>query len=73
MPATKKRIKCSPKRKRQSLPIMKLARACGPPCQSHSAPVQKITIFRVTSGALGYTMQVEEDERFLMSRDEFGE
>ena len=39
-------------------------------CQSHSAPVQKITIIPRTSGALGYTMQVEEDERFLMSRDE---
>ena len=38
--------------------------------QSHSAPVHKITIIPRTSGALGYTMQVEEDERFLMSREE---
>lgn len=39
-------------------------------CQSHSAPVHKITIIPRTSGALGYTMQVEEDERFLMSKEE---
>ena len=38
--------------------------------QTHSAPVQKITIIPRTSGALGYTMQVEEDQRFLMSREE---
>jgi len=39
-------------------------------CQSNSAPVQKITIVPRTSGALGYTMQVEEDERVLMSGEE---
>lgn len=38
--------------------------------QTHSAPVHKITIIPRTSGALGYTMQVEEDQRFLMSRDD---
>lgn len=38
--------------------------------QSHSAPVHKITIIPRTSGALGYTMQVEEQEHFLMSKDE---
>ncbi len=38
--------------------------------QSHSAPVTKITIVPRTSGALGYTMQVEEGERMLMSRRE---
>ncbi|CDD38950.1 aTP-dependent zinc metalloprotease FtsH 3 [Clostridium sp. CAG:299] len=38
--------------------------------QSHSAPVHKITIIPRTSGALGYTMQIEEDQRFLTSRDE---
>ncbi|MGM9944643.1 MAG: ATP-dependent zinc metalloprotease FtsH [Lysinibacillus sp.] len=37
--------------------------------QSDSAPVQKITIIPRTSGALGYTMQVEEEERFLMSKE----
>lgn len=39
-------------------------------CQSHSAPVHKITIIPRTSGALGYTMQVEAGERFLMSKTE---
>ena len=38
--------------------------------QSQSAPVQKITIIPRTSGALGYTMQVEEDEHFLMTKTE---
>ena len=38
--------------------------------QSHSAPVQKITIVPRTSGALGYTMQVEEGEHNLMSKEE---
>ena len=39
-------------------------------CQSNSAPVHKITIIPRTTGALGYTMQVEEGERFLMSKEE---
>ncbi len=39
-------------------------------CQSQSAPVHKITIVPRTSGALGYTMQVETKERFLMSKEE---
>ena len=38
--------------------------------QKNSAPVHKITIIPRTSGALGYTMQVEEDEKFLMNKDE---
>lgn len=38
--------------------------------QSQSAPVQKITIIPRTSGALGYTMQVEEDEHFLLTKTE---
>lgn len=38
--------------------------------QTDSAPVHKITIIPRTSGALGYTMQVEEDERVLMSKEE---
>lgn len=38
--------------------------------QSHSAPVQKITIIPRTSGALGYTMQVEEGDKYLMTRQE---
>ena len=38
--------------------------------QTHSAPVQKITIVPRTSGALGYTMQVEEGNHYLMTQDE---
>ncbi|HJD04800.1 MAG TPA: AAA family ATPase, partial [Candidatus Mediterraneibacter caccogallinarum] len=38
--------------------------------QSNSAPVQKITIVPRTSGALGYTMQVDEGNHYLMSREE---
>ena len=38
--------------------------------QSHSAPVQKITIIPRTSGALGYTMQVEQGNHYLMTREE---
>ena len=38
--------------------------------QSHSAPVQKITIVPRTSGALGYTMQVEEGNHYLMTQEE---
>ena len=38
--------------------------------QSHSAPVQKITIVPRTSGALGYTMQVDEGNHYLMSQEE---
>lgn len=37
--------------------------------QNNSAPVQKITIIPRTSGALGYTMQVDEGEKFLYSKD----
>ena len=38
--------------------------------QSHSAPVQKITIIPRTSGALGYTMQVEDGNHYLVTREE---
>ena len=38
--------------------------------QTHSAPVQKITIIPRTSGALGYTMQVEEGNHYLMNKEE---
>lgn len=37
---------------------------------SHSAPVQKITIIPRTSGALGYTMQVEQGDKYLMTKEE---
>ena len=38
--------------------------------QTHTAPVQKITIIPRTSGALGYTLQVEEDDRYLLTKQE---
>lgn len=38
--------------------------------QTHSAPVTKITIIPRTSGALGYTMQVDEEEKYLMSKED---
>ena len=38
--------------------------------QSHSAPVQKITIIPRTSGALGYTMQVDQDDKYLLTKQE---
>ena len=38
--------------------------------QNHSAPVQKITIIPRTSGALGYTMQVETGDKYLMTKEE---
>ena len=38
--------------------------------QSHSAPVQKITIIPRTSGALGYTMQVEQADKYILTREE---
>ncbi|MBQ8160693.1 MAG: ATP-dependent zinc metalloprotease FtsH [Clostridia bacterium] len=41
--------------------------------QSHSAPVHKITIVPRTSGALGFTMQVDEDEKHLMAKEEIFE
>lgn len=38
--------------------------------QSHSAPVQKITIIPRTSGALGYTMQVDQQDKYILSKEE---
>ena len=38
--------------------------------QTHSAPVQKITIIPRTSGALGYTMQVEQGDKYLLTKKE---
>ena len=38
--------------------------------QKHTQPVSKITIVPHTSGALGYTMQMPEEEKYLNSRDE---
>ena len=47
-----------------------IGHALGAPKQTHSAPVQKITIIPRTSGALGYTMQVDEGNHYLMNKEE---
>ena len=47
-----------------------IGHALGAALQTHSAPVQKITIIPRTSGALGYTMQVEEGNHYLMTKEE---
>ena len=56
--------------KSRLLPIMKSAMRLVAAMQTHSAPVQKITIIPRTSGALGYTMQVEQNDKYLMSKEE---
>ncbi len=58
------------KKERQIVAYHEIGHALVAACQSQSAPVHKITIIPRTSGALGYTMQVEEGERFLMSKEE---
>ena len=55
---------------RQIVAYHEIGHALVAACQSNSAPVHKITIIPRTSGALGYTMQVEDGERLLMSKEE---
>ena len=57
-------------RERQIVSYHEIGHALVAALQSHSAPVAKITIIPRTSGALGYTMQVEREERNLMSKEE---
>ncbi len=59
-----------PPKERQIVAYHEVGHALVAARQSDSAPVHKITIVPRTSGALGYTMQVAEDEQVLMSRDE---
>ena len=58
------------KREKEIVSYHEIGHALVAAMQSHSAPVHKITIIPRTSGALGYTMQVEDGEHLLMSRDE---
>ena len=58
------------KKKKQIVSYHEIGHALVAALQSHSAPVQKITIIPRTSGALGYTMQVEEGNHYLMSKEE---
>jgi cell division protease FtsH len=59
-----------PQREKEIVAYHEIGHALVAAQQTESAPVHKITIIPRTSGALGYTMQVDEDERALMSRQE---
>ncbi|WP_100065284.1 ATP-dependent zinc metalloprotease FtsH [Miniphocaeibacter massiliensis] len=65
----KKGMVISPREKRM-IAYHEVGHALVAALQKHSAPVTKITIIPRTSGALGYTMQVDEEEKFLMSKEE---
>lgn len=65
----KKGMVISPKEK-ELIAYHEVGHALVAAMQSHSAPVTKITIIPRTSGALGYTMQVDQEEKFLMSKEE---
>ncbi|MDO4604353.1 MAG: ATP-dependent zinc metalloprotease FtsH [Helcococcus sp.] len=57
-------------REKEIIAYHEVGHAIAAAAQKNTAPVTKITIIPRTSGALGYTMQVEEEEKFLMSRDD---
>lgn len=57
-------------REKEIIAYHEVGHAIAAAAQKNSAPVTKITIIPRTSGALGYTMQVEEEEKFLMSRSD---
>ena len=57
-------------KEKQTVAYHEIGHALVAAMQTHSAPVQKITIIPRTSGALGYTMQVETGDKYLMSKDE---
>ena len=59
-----------PQREKEIVAYHEIGHALVAAQQTESAPVHKITIIPRTSGALGYTMQVDEDERALMSKQE---
>lgn len=56
-------------RERKIIAFHEVGHALVAASQNHSAPVHKITIIPRTSGALGYTMQVDEEERLLLTKD----
>ena len=55
---------------KRTVAIHEIGHALAAALQTHAAPVQKITIIPRTSGALGYTLQVEEDNHYLHTREE---
>ena len=71
--AIRRRTPSSPTTKSGSSPTTRSATRSSRRCRAHSAPVQKITIIPRTSGALGYTMQVEEGNHYLMTQGGDGE
>ena len=64
-----KKNKVIPTEERKLVAYHEIGHALVAAMQTHSAPVHKITIIPRTSGALGYTMQVEEEDQVLQSRD----
>lgn len=70
MPAIRKRILFCPDHEKKVVSYHEIGHALVAAMQSHSAPVQKITIIPRTSGALGYTMQVETGDKYLMTKEE---
>lgn len=57
-------------REREIIAYHEVGHAIVAASQTHSAPVAKITIIPRTSGALGYTLQIDKEEKFLMSKEE---
>ena len=64
------KMRCCLRKRKKIVAYHEVGHALVAAKQSNSAPVAKITIVPRTSGALGYTMQVDSGERFLMSRKE---
>ena len=70
MQVTRRKNAVIPADERKIVAYHEVGHALVAACQTHSAPVQKITIIPRTSGALGYTMQVDAGEKYLMSKEE---
>ncbi len=70
MPAIRRRISILTDHEKRIVSYHEIGHALVAALQTHSAPVQKITIIPRTSGALGYTMQVEEGNHYLMTKEE---
>ena len=70
LPVTRRRMRSSPDKEKLIVSYHEIGHALVAAKQNNSAPVQKITIIPRTSGALGYTMQVDEGNHYLMSKEE---
>ena len=58
------------RKEKQTIAYHEVGHAIVTACQEHAAPVHKITIIPRTSGALGFTLQADEGEHFLMDKEE---